>query len=240
MRPQHFQIFYPVAESLTQMIHFCAGQGWCPATSTNFSARLPKVPGQFAITRTGLDKRLCTPEDIMLINQNKEVDQYFKDYRPSAETDLHLALYDFDASIGSVAHSHSVNATFLSQYFFNKKKRLFFEGWELNKAFSGVSSHYSKVELPIFPNTQDMFQLGIDVVNFLKDTRQFVSQKEDHHQGAGSEIFKEQIAPIWGVLIAGHGIYAWGEDISSAQRHLEAYEFLLALKLKELQYLSNS
>jgi len=31
----------------------------------------------------------------------------------------------------------------------------------------------------------------------------------------------------YGVLIAGHGLYAWGDSLPQAKRHLEILEFLL-------------
>jgi methylthioribulose-1-phosphate dehydratase len=37
---------------------------------------------------------------------------------------------------------------------------------------------------------------------------------------------------IWGYLIDGHGLYAWGHDMAEARRHLEAFEFLLNCELE--------
>jgi methylthioribulose-1-phosphate dehydratase len=34
-------------------------------------------------------------------------------------------------------------------------------------------------------------------------------------------------------LLAGHGLYAWGETADDARRHVEALEFLLACHLEE-------
>jgi methylthioribulose-1-phosphate dehydratase len=36
------------------------------------------------------------------------------------------------------------------------------------------------------------------------------------------------------LLIAGHGLYAWGHDLFSARRHLEILEFLLEQNWREL------
>jgi methylthioribulose-1-phosphate dehydratase len=38
--------------------------------------------------------------------------------------------------------------------------------------------------------------------------------------------------PMWGYLIDGHGLYAWGRDMAEARRHLEAFEFLLGCELE--------
>jgi methylthioribulose-1-phosphate dehydratase len=37
-----------------------------------------------------------------------------------------------------------------------------------------------------------------------------------------------------GLLIAGHGLYAWGDDLPSARRHLEILEFLLEQRWRQL------
>jgi enolase-phosphatase E1 len=37
-----------------------------------------------------------------------------------------------------------------------------------------------------------------------------------------------------GLLIAGHGLYAWGADLSTARRHLEILEFLLEQRWRQL------
>ena len=37
---------------------------------------------------------------------------------------------------------------------------------------------------------------------------------------------------IWGYLIEGHGLYAWGRDMKEARRHLEAFEFLINCELE--------
>ena len=37
-----------------------------------------------------------------------------------------------------------------------------------------------------------------------------------------------------GLLIAGHGLYAWGRNLGSAMRHLEILEFLLEQRWRQL------
>jgi methylthioribulose-1-phosphate dehydratase len=36
------------------------------------------------------------------------------------------------------------------------------------------------------------------------------------------------------VLIAGHGLYAWGADLPQARRHVEILEFLLEQRWRQL------
>jgi methylthioribulose-1-phosphate dehydratase len=39
----------------------------------------------------------------------------------------------------------------------------------------------------------------------------------------------------YGLLIAKHGLYAWGHDFAMAKRHLEVWEFLLECELELLK-----
>ena len=36
-----------------------------------------------------------------------------------------------------------------------------------------------------------------------------------------------------GILVAGHGLYAWGDSLAEAQRHVEILEFLFSVLLKK-------
>ena len=82
------------------------------------------------------------------------------------------------------------------------------EGYELLKAFHGNTTHDDSIDVPVFANTQDMPTLAAQV-DALLDRK-----------------------PLWGYLIDGHGLYAWGRDMAEARRHLEAFEFLFHCELE--------
>ena len=82
------------------------------------------------------------------------------------------------------------------------------EGYELLKAFQGNTTHDDAIDVPVFANTQDMHTLAAQV-DALLDRK-----------------------PLWGYLIDGHGLYAWGRDMAEARRHLEAFEFLFHCELE--------
>jgi methylthioribulose-1-phosphate dehydratase len=132
---------------------------------------------------------------------------------PSAETPLHLQLYRRARAIGAVLHTHSHNQTVAGRAL-AREGAIVFEGYELLKAFAGVGTHESSVALPVFANTQQMATLAEQV---------------DATMEAGHAVY--------GYLIEGHGIYAWGADVAEAMRHLEAFDFLLGCEL-ELRRLS--
>jgi len=73
---------------------------------------------------------------------------------------------------------------------------------EMLKGLEGIHSHTTTIAIPILANSQDMRQL---------------SQAASPHLAT---------AP-YGLLIAGHGLYVWGDTLIQARRHLEILEFLL-------------
>ncbi|MFC6838779.1 methylthioribulose 1-phosphate dehydratase [Xanthomonas theicola] len=177
--------------------------GWTPATSSNFSHRLDAAHA--AITVSGRDKGRLVEADIMVVDFNGKA--VGSDHRPSAETLLHTQLYRRFPEIGCVLHTHSPVQTVASRLYAGAGKvRL--EGYELLKALHGNQTHETAVDLPVFANTQDMTVLAAQVDALLDRT------------------------PLWGYLIDGHGLYAWGRDMAEARRHLEAIEFLLQCELE--------
>lgn len=185
-----------------------AARGWTPATSSNFSRRMDEQ--HIAITVSGRDKGKLTEHDIMVVDLGGVT--VATEQKSSAETLLHTQLYKRFPEIGCVLHTHSLTQT-VSSRLFSGAGHIRLEGYELLKAFTGNSTHEAAVDLPVLPNSQDMHTLAAQVDALLD--RQC----------------------MWGYLIDGHGLYAWGRDMPEARRHLEAFEFLLAceMELRRLQ-----
>jgi methylthioribulose-1-phosphate dehydratase len=181
-----------------------AARGWAPATAGNFSGRIDELHA--TITVSGRDKGTLTERDFLLVDLQGSVIE--GDGRPSAETPLHLQLYRHDRNIGAVLHTHSLNQTVAGRVLAHEGS-IRFEGYELLKAFAGIGTHATSVELPVFANTQDMDELAGLV---------------ERRLGRGDRLF--------GYLIEGHGIYAWGTDLANALRHLDAFDFLLGCEME--------
>jgi methylthioribulose-1-phosphate dehydratase len=177
---------------------------WCFATSGNFSARVDA--GSFLITQSGKDKSLLVPDDLMICDMGGK--PQVAHLRPSAETALHQCLYRHDDNVGAVLHTHSVASTALSR---RAGSSLSISGYEMQKAFTGITSHETEISLPVFDNMQDMAALATTVDAWLK---------------------RNPVA-VPAFLIRGHGLYAWGRDLQEAKRHIEGAEFLLACLWQE-------
>lgn len=193
--------FYSKADQLIAAGRVIDSKGWVPATSGNFSALLSD--GNIAITVSGKHKGHLQLEDIMLIDSNG---QSLDGKKPSAETMLHTSLYRRFPQAGAILHPHSLNATLASRLFHNE---IVLENYELLKALTGITTHETRISIPIFDNDQDIPRLAAAVEAYL-----------DTH------------APIFAYIIASHGFYTWGPTVNDALRHLEALEFLFDCEIR--------
>ncbi|TMN19549.1 methylthioribulose 1-phosphate dehydratase [Pseudoxanthomonas sp. X-1] len=192
-----------LADEITTHVAELARLGWTPATSSNFSERLDDRHA--AITVSGADKGRMGREHIMVVDFDGQ--PVATDKRPSAETLLHTQLYRRFPEVGCVLHTHSLVQTIASRLYAGAG-HVRLEGYELLKAFHGNSTHEMAIEVPVLPNTQDMTVLAAQVDALLDR------------------------GPLWGYLIDGHGLYAWGRSMAEARRHLEAFEFLFHCELE--------
>lgn len=194
--------FEEAADGVVAMARHAGGRGWVPATSGNFSVRMD---ADFAaVTATGANKAALTREGVIAAAINGA-----RHPRASAEAPLHLVRYAHAPDIGAIAHIHSLPATLLSRRH-EGAGFLRLEGWELLKAFSGIKTHDTSLDIPIVPNDQDTDRLALLVEARLAD--------------AGRS---------YGYLIAGHGLYVWGASVADTLRHMDAFDFLLSAQLHE-------
>jgi methylthioribulose-1-phosphate dehydratase len=187
------------ATQLVQCVHFLHQKGFAPATSSNYSFRLPGEPN-IHISSSGIDKGSFAEEHLMQVDLSG---QPINDSRkPSAETLLHTMIYNRLPEVGCVLHTHTIYNTVLSALF-EEKRNLRLEGFEVLKGLSGIRTHDAFVDVPIFANSQDIAALA-------KEIEAYWSDHPD----------------MKGFLLAGHGLYTWGENIAETKRHIEVFEFL--------------
>ena len=180
-------------------------RGWCDGTGGNFSVVLSRAPLELLMAPSGVDKGTVAPADLIVVDEEGQVIR--GGGKASAETRLHLAILS-GTNAGAVLHTHSQAATLLSRLEV-RTGQVVVGGLEMLKGLEGIRSHAGQIAIPVLPNSQDMEQLT---------------------EAARPHLVK---APH-GLLIAGHGLYAWGASLAHAQRHLEILEFLLEQQWRQL------
>lgn len=181
-------------------------RGLAAATSGNYSARL--ADGRIAITVSGRHKGRLSAKDVMVVDERGSP---LEDQRPSAETALHTLLYGLYPHVNGVLHVHSVASTTLSRHL-DTAGEILLQGYEMLKAFPGISTHETALHVPVFENSQDISMLSESVARRLC----------------------EQPA-VSAYLIRGHGAYGWGKDLEEAERVMEALEHLLLCEIEALR-----
>jgi ribulose-5-phosphate 4-epimerase/fuculose-1-phosphate aldolase len=166
-----------------------------PATSSNFSFRAQ--PEAFLMTRSGLHKRLITPEHFLRVDVTSGLPLHPLAPKPSDETLLHAMLYSAFPSARAIVHCHAPELEKCRVPAFH------FEGHELLKAL-GARTHLEPFSLSVFPNDQNM-QALVELI---------------------SPRLKEPSLAV-GFVLEKHGVYCVGTDVEQAHLRLEAILHLL-------------
>ncbi|WP_216904896.1 methylthioribulose 1-phosphate dehydratase [Synechococcus sp. CCY 9618] len=193
------------AQALCRAMAAIHRRGWCDGTGGNFSSVLERSPLALLMAPSGVDKGSVAPDSLIVVDEIGAV--IAGEGRASAETALHLAIVSGTAA-GAVLHTHSQAGTLLSEHY-AAEGELELRDLEMLKGLEGIRSHATRVALPVLANDQDISRLSALAGPLLP-------------------------AAPHGLLIAGHGLYAWGADLTIAVRHLEILEFLLEQHWRQL------
>lgn len=191
--------------TLAETIRNWHRKGWSPATSTNYSFRFPENPDTIYVSRSGVDKSQFTADDFIEVNLQGTPKPRFIDTRPSAETLIHCTIYELFPETQCIVHSHSVYSVLHSAV---EQEQVSIQGYEVLKGFHGIVTHETKVDCPIFDNSQDMKAFS----ETLRTSKNRLT------------------IPVF--IMRKHGTYAWGRNLFDAKRHLETIEYLLECEWK--------
>lgn len=159
-------------------------------------------PEQMLITASGWHKGELKEDAFLVAGMNGRPDDASR--KASYETLLHCQVYRADPRVGSVLHTHSIANTVLSR----QRQSIRLSGYELLKLLPGIQTHDTTVEVPVFENDQDIPRLAARVDEAMK---------------------RQPGMPAY--LIAGHGLYAWGDSVANARHRVEALEFMFECEL---------
>lgn len=185
---------------LREVKELFASRGWFPGTSGNLSIRVGDYTPeefQFAITASGKDKTVHTPEDYLIVDQDGKACEATS-LKPSAETLIHNEIYRLTGA-GAIFHIHSVYNSVISEWFWDRKA-VPVDGVELIKGLN-IWEEEAHIDIPIVSNFAEIARIVPEVTERL-------------------------VERIPGILLRKHGIYAWGANAFEAKRHLEAFEFI--------------
>lgn len=177
-----------------------ASLGWMRGTSGNLSAVLSRDPLRLAVTASGLDKGTLSAADITVVDSvGSPVPGRPGSPRatPSAEAALHARAAQLTGA-DAVVHVHTIAAVVAGRRW---PAGVELADLEMLKGI-GLPAAGETVLLPVMANSQDMTELG------------------------------RQLEQVWnprvpGVLVADHGLYAWGASLLNARHHTEILEWIL-------------
>ncbi|SBW18472.1 methylthioribulose 1-phosphate dehydratase [Protofrankia symbiont of Coriaria ruscifolia] len=184
-------------EALAREAARYASFGWMRATSGNLSIVLCRAPLRLAVTASGLDKSELRPEDMAVVDAAGALRPVGPTRQPSAEAALHARLAEV-AGAGAVVHVHTIASVRAADRWPGGVE---FEGLEMLKAL-GRAADGDRVRIPVVSNSQNMTDLGDRMI-----------------------AIRDPGTPA--VLVARHGLYVWGDDLTAARRHTEAVQWLL-------------
>jgi methylthioribulose-1-phosphate dehydratase len=186
-------------------------RGLAPATSGNYSVRLGD--GRIAVTVSGRHKGRLTHDDVMLVDADGVA---LEGKKPSAETALHTVVYRLFPQVNAVLHVHSVPVVTLTRHL-SGASEVVLEGYEMLKAFPGITTHEVTVGVPVFENSQDIAALAHEVA-----------------EESGRRL-RSGVTQVPAYLIRGHGAYGWGKDLEEAERVIEGLEHLLSCEIEAIR-----
>ncbi|MFD6162771.1 S-methyl-5-thioribose-1-phosphate isomerase [Nocardia sp. NPDC060256] len=178
-------------------------RGWMPGTAGNISVRTGETA---VITGSGLSKGELTEHDMVTVQVADSAPIAGNSRKPSAETTIHTAAYRATAA-QAVVHIHPPYATALATRSGTSDEVTFMRitDYELIKGLGGTDP--AAIDIPVFPNWPDVPRIGADIERYLTE-----------HPAAPPVLF-----------ISGHGITAWGDNLSQARDRAECLEALCEL-----------
>jgi len=175
-------------------------RGWMVGTAGNLSSRLDD--GSFWITASGRQKGKLTATDFIRMNLDGIIlEQPDPDSRPSAETSIHLAVYQSFPEAQACYHVHSIEANLVSRLAAGDAVSL--PALEMLKGL-GVWEENPQVSMPLFTNYFSVPQIAQEI----------------------GELFAISPPQVPALLIRDHGVTVWANSPATAYNYIEIVEYI--------------
>ncbi len=195
-----------IPELICELCRQFYGLGWVSGTGGGISIR--GAEGIY-IAPSGVQKERLRPEDIFLLDHARLDDAHVLcppvDARLKISECRPLFYNAFKLrNAGAVMHSHSLWAVLAARLFSpgGEPGEFVCQGLEMQKGLRGVGC-FDTLRVPIIANTAREAQLTASMA-------------------AAMEAYPDVDA----VLVAGHGVYVWGETWAQAKTQAECYDYL--------------
>ncbi|MEZ2228790.1 MULTISPECIES: methylthioribulose 1-phosphate dehydratase [unclassified Microcoleus] len=175
-------------------------RGWMVGTAGNLSSRLDD--GSFWITASGRQKGKLTATDFIRMNLDGIIlEQPDPDSRPSAETSIHLAVYQSFPEAQACYHVHSIEANLVSRLATGDAVSL--PAIEMLKGL-GVWEENPQVSMPLFTNYFSVPKIAQEI----------------------GELFAISPPQVPALLIRDHGVTVWANSPATAYNYIEIVEYI--------------
>jgi len=196
----------PIPDLICELCRLFYGLGWVSGTGGGISIRAPEG---IYIAPSGVQKERMKPEDIYLLSDDLRGSATIlrAPKNPALKVSECQPLF-FSAyrqrGAGAVIHSHSIWALLAARLFSpdGSPGELRSQGVEMQKGLRGTGC-FDTLRVPIIANTAREAQLSESL-------------------SAAIDAYPDVDA----VLVAGHGVYVWGDDWVKAKTQAECYDYL--------------
>ncbi len=180
-------------------------RGWMAGTSGNLSVR--HDADSFWITASGCPKGRLNDGDFVrvAIATGEELERIDPQARLSAESSIHCAVYGLFPVAGACLHVHTVDATLVSLRAPATAAAIPLPPVEMIKGLD-IWEQSPQVELALFENMLEVPRIAAAV----------------------QQRFGVQPPRVPALLIRGHGVTVWGDNLQQAYNRVEIVEFLLS------------
>lgn len=196
----------PIPDLICELCRLFYGLGWVSGTGGGISIRAPEG---IYIAPSGVQKERMKPEDIYLLSDDVRAGAAIlrAPKNPALKVSECQPLF-FNAyrqrGAGAVIHSHSIWALLAARLFSpdGSPGELRCQGVEMQKGLRSTGC-FDTLRVPIIANTAREAQLSESL-------------------SAAIDAYPDVDA----VLVAGHGVYVWGDDWVKAKTQAECYDYL--------------